>query len=380
MQWIRCSKVLLVFTVLIALFFSPAKGPAQGQDKSPPSVRVEVVGILSASQPKYYVGAVTAKETVAIVPRVSGFLKKIAFQEGSTVQKGDLLFEIEDTVYEMNVQVAKSVIDQIEAEIDLAEKDLERMTTLRSGHVVAEQELDAAKRNHALQKAKLDEAKAKLALAENDLSYTKIWSPLTGRIGAKQFSEGNYITTTSGVLATIVQYDPISVRILLSEMDFMQFFQANGEAADAEIVILRADGRPYTGNFKIDFFDNLVDHSEGTIAAYLLCDNPEAQLLPGGFAKVSLAEKFKEPIPAVNVASVMTDGKRHYVYVLGADNTVRRRDITVGPLVFDRYGIADGLVAGEQVVVGGANKVSPGVKVNPVMPKDKETILQTTGQ
>ena len=344
---------------------------AQGPPKNIPSVRIEVVETLTTSQPKHYVGIVTTKETVAIVPRISGFLEKIAFQEGSTVKKGDLLFEIEDTIYAMNVKVAESVVRQIEIEVGLAQRELERKSTLHARQVISDQELDEASRTHNLHQAKLEEAKAKLALVQNDLSYTKIYAPLTGRIGAKQFSEGNYITPSSGTLASIVQYDPITVKIMLSEIDFMRYFQGNNEGgANASIEIFRADGLPYQGEFKVDFFDNLVDRNTGTLATYLICQNDTGQLLPGGFARVRLAEKFKEPLPAVSVTAVMTDGTRHYVFVLVESDKVERRDVQLGPQVSNQYVITSGLTPGEKVVAGGANKIMPDMKVNPVMPKE----------
>jgi len=351
---------------LIAFLLFASYIQAQGPNKGIPSVRVEMLETLTTSQPKLYVGNVTTKETVAIVPRISGFLEKVAFREGSTVKKGDLLFEIEDTIYAVNVKVAESVVRQIEIEVGLAQRELDRKNTLHSSLTVSAQELDEAKRTRDLQQAKLEEAKARLALAQNDLSYTKIYAPLTGRIGAKKFSEGNYITPTSGTLATIVQYDPITIKITLSEMDFMRFFHGNCEGgANACIEIFRADGLPYQGEFKVDFFDNQVDHDSGTLAVYLICQNDTAELLPGGFARVRLAEKFEEPFPAVNVAAVMTDGVHHYVFVLVEGNKIERREVELGPQVFSQYAITSGLTPGEKVIVGGANKVMPGQEVNP---------------
>ncbi len=367
---------LKIASILLSALFLGQSALAQGFSKTLPSVRVEPVATLDASQPKHYVGIVTAKETVALVPRISGFLDSVAFREGSTVQKGDLLFEIEDTIYTVNVKAAESVVRQIEAEIELARKEFDRISTLHTGRVVAEQELDEARRTQAFQKAKLDEAKANLTLAENDLSYTKIYAPLTGRIGAKQFSEGNYINPTSGVLATIVQYDPISVKITLSETDFMRYFQSNEDGMPlADVHIFRTDGRPYTGEFKIDFYDNLVDRQTGTIAVYLICENRDAQLLPGGFAKVQLAEKFKEPLPAIGVGSVMLDGRKQYVFVLGPDDKIERRDVVLGQQVFDKYVVSSGLAPGEQIVVGGTNKIIAGTEVRPVSSKEKDTAL-----
>lgn len=353
-------------SIAVLLIFS-ANSQAQGPPKVLPAVRVEQVGTLESSQPKNYVGTVRGKETVNVVPRVSGYLEKVAFQEGATVQKGDLLFEIEEKVYTINVKVAKSVVRQIEAEIELAKKDLERTAKLHRDKVVSDQEMDQAQRTIALQEAKLDEAKASLEQMENDLSYTKIYSPISGRIGEKVFSEGNYITPNSGVMATVVQYDPIRVKFSLSEADYLSFLQKKGAMERTQIEILCADNTPYEGEYKMDFLDNIVDKDTGTITLFLECDNEERQLLPGGYVQVALSERFERPMPAVNVTALMNDGSKHYVFVLNSQDKVERRDIVTGKQVYDRQVVLSGLEAGEKVVVGGLNKIRSGDTVKPVM-------------
>lgn len=366
--------VLIIFSLLALIstvdWQANAQPPKQEKEDELPTVRVEEVGTLTTSQPEPILGVVRAKEAVTLVPRVSGYLTKVAFQEGTTVQKGDLLFEIEDTVYKMNVKVAESVVRQIEAEIELAKKDLERILTLHGDGVVSEQELDQAQRTINLQEAKLDEAKATLGLAENDLSYTKIYAPLTGRIGGKELSEGNYLTNTTGALATIVQYDPITILFTLSESKYIRYFiDAQAEGKQPNMEIFRTDGKPYQGEFKIDFADNTVDQDTRTIAIHLICSNAGDQLLPGGWCRVRLAERFLEPVPATEVAAVMTDGARHYVYIIASDNRIERRDVVLGEQVYNKYIIKAGLQPGEQVVVGGLNKVIPGDHVRTVSSK-----------
>jgi len=361
-------KKITLFCI-VGLTFSCSHTPLLAQpgkkETGLPIVRVEPVGVLSSSQPKSFVGFVTAKETVTLVPRVSGFLEKVAFQEGSIVKRGDLLFEIEETAYKFRVQIAQSVVKQIEAEIELAKKDIERALTLHSRNVVAEQELNQAQRTVNLQEAKLDEAKAALALAENDLSYTKIYAPLTGRIGAKSWSQGNYISPASGTLATIVQYDPITVKFSISEPEFMVYF-GDDDSKHLNVEILKADNQPYTGEFKVDFVDNVVDTQTGTITIYLICENKQNQLLPGGYARVRLSEKYGEQCPAVGMESILIDGTEAYVYVLGENKIAERRKVTLGQLVFNKYIVKSGLNIGEQIIVGGINKIGPGMEVNPV--------------
>ncbi len=365
----------MILTVVMMFFLigpSVVSLLAQRPDMGPPAVRVATVGTLETSQPKFYPGHVKAKETVYIVPRVSGYLEKVAFAEGATVKKGDLLFEIEDTVYDISVRLAEAGVRQIEAEYSLAEQDLERTKTLHDRKVATDQEMDQAKRTIALQKARLDEGKATLDKAKNDLSYTKIYSPLNGRVGAKEFSEGNYITPSSGVLATVVQFDPIRVEFKATERDFLEFLQAaymptaEGQKKEAKIEILRVDGSPYKGEFKIEFAENLVDYRTNTVTVYLVCENKNNEFYPGGYTKISLSEKFPEPLPSVTVTALMTDGVKDYVYVVGSDNIAVRRDVEKGPQVFDQQIVTAGLKPGEKVVVGGLNKVIPGKEVRTV--------------
>lgn len=379
------TVILVALVCLLSLDWQAgAQAPQAAEDTGEKveeilTVRVEAVETVTDSQPESILAVVDAKETVTLVPRVSGYLTRVAFREGSTVEKGDLLFEIEDTVYLMNVKVAESVVRQIEAEIELAEKDLERITTLHRDGVATDQELDQTQRTINLQKAKLDEAKATLGLAENDLSYTKIHAPLTGRIGAKQYSEGNYLTLTSGTLATIMQYDPITVVFTLSETKYIRYFlEAESQEKEPRLQILRTDDKPYTGEFKIDFADNLVDRDTGTIAIHLICPNAGNQLLPGGWCRVQLSEHFHKPVPAVPVAAVMTDGDRHYVYLVAAGNRIERRNVVLGEQVFVRYIVREGLRPGDQVVVGGLNKVVPGDVVRPVAQTDTTADLVET--
>ena len=369
-------------SIKVSLFFVFVTGllclsvHAQRPDFGPPAVRVETVSTLESSQPKSYPGFVTAKETVHLIPRVSGYLENIAFQEGGMVKEGDLLFEIEDTVYEINVRVADAVVKQIEAEIALAKRDLERTQTLHNRNVATEQEMDQAVRTIALQEARLEEAKAALDQAKNDLSYTKIYAPLTGRIGAKKFSKGNYLTPNSGLLATIVQFDPVRIRLQATESDFITYLKSDylkeqadgtkGNSKKAQIDILGPTGVRYEGKFGIEFADNLVDDATGTITVFLICENKELQFYPGGYTTVLLSERFDEPMAAVSVTALMTDGIKDYVYLVDSENKALRRDVVKGPQVFDRQVITSGLKPGDKVVVGGLNKVVPNGEVRPM--------------
>ena len=338
---------------------------AAAPESQAPSVRVEEVSTLDRGEPKTYVGTIGASDTVDIVARVSGTLEQRPFKEGSMVKKGDLLYEIEDTIYDANVHSAKSVLSQMEAEYIFAKEEFDRYKKLIETQATAKTTYDSSLRTLKYYEAKIEEAKAALILAENDLSYTKIYAPLAGKIGANIYSEGNYITPEKGTLTTIVCYDPIKIKFPMSEADFFRHFNQDGENK-SELEIFRADGQKFNQQAKLDFVDNRVDSDTGTLMLQFEAPNPDFDLIPGGYVTVKLTEKFDKPLPSVNVAALMTDGKDHFVYVVDKDNKVEKRKIVTGKQVYDRQTVLSGLTAGEKVIVGGLHKAVPGGTVNPV--------------
>jgi RND family efflux transporter MFP subunit len=337
---------------------------AQGE-RPPASVAVEAVSTMDRTEPKSYVGTIKGDSTVDIVARVDGTLWKAAFKEGSIVEKDALLFEIEDTIYKANTAAAEAVLKQVEAELDFARKEHQRYQQLFKADVAAKTTYEGSQRSLQFYEAKVEEARAALALRKNDLSYTKIYAPIGGRIGSNIYSTGNYISPEKGKLARIVKFDPISINFAVSEADFLRHFKDRG-IGNSILTIARADGAVFNRKVWVDFFDNEIDSSTGTLRIQLQAENPDMELVPGGYVKVNLAEKFEKPVAAVRVTGIMTDGKGHYVYVVDKDNVVTRRDVVIGRQVHDKQLIDSGLEAGERVIVSGLHKVAPGAKVNPV--------------
>lgn len=330
------------------------------------AVSVDSVRTIETSEPTTYVGTVAGAEEVDVVARVSGTLWKVAFTEGATVGKGDVLFEIEDTVYKANVRVAEALIKQAEANLQLAAKDHERNTSLLREKAISTQTFDTTLAAQLLEEARVEEARANLVLKRHDLEYTRIVSPITGRIGETRYSEGNYITPGLGVLATVVQYQPIEVKFSLSESDYFRHFQNHDRLNGVRLSVVRANGLDYDGASRVKFVDNKVDSRTDTITVTLECDNPGDQLLPGGFVQVRLAERYRRPLAAAPVSAFMTDGRGHYVYVVGENDVVQRRDVETGDVVGGLQAVTGGLQTGDRVIVGGMNKTAPGERVRPI--------------
>ncbi len=331
---------------------------ALAQSMSAPTVMARTATTVTESEERTYIGTVKAAETVNITAKINGTLWKAAFKEGSIVKKGDLLFEIEDTIYKANLEIAQAGLKQVQAEYDHAISEFNRNKTLYDKKVISASEFSNYVKVKDTLAAKIIEVKANIKLCENNLSYTKITSPITGRIGENIISVGNEIGPASGKLATIVQFDPIKIRFSMAEADFYQNFE-DGKLIDHTMTVLNADGKPLAGDIKIDFFDNQVDQETNTVMIQMLCPNPKNELLPGGIVKIVFKKKYDKPQLALPISALMTDGHQHYIYIVKEDK-VEKRIVKTGDQVGDVQIILDGLKDDELVITGGGHKTQPG--------------------
>ena len=352
----RMIRLMMVAVCVFAL-------AAQAQMERPAAVVMARRGTtVMEAETRSYIGSVRPAETVNVTAKVNGTLWKTAFREGAIVLKGDLLFEIEDTIYKAKLQAAEAGLKQVEAEYDYAVKEYNRNKTLIDKKVISDAEFAIYEKNRASLEAKIAEMKATIKLCENDLSYTKIYAPITGRIGELVVSVGNEVGPTTGKLATIVQYDPIKIRFSMSEADFYRNYK-DGKLVNHTMVVRDASGKELAGGIKIDFFDNQVDAATDTVMIQLLCPNADNAIVPGGFVKIDFTQKFDTPQLAIPTTAVMNEGKDLYVYVVGADNVIEKRMIVAGDQVGDLQVVLEGLTIDELVVTGGAHKTYPGGKV-----------------
>ena len=367
----RMIRLMMVAVCVFAL-------AAQAQMERPAAVVMARRGTtVMEAETRSYIGSVRPAETVNVTAKVNGTLWKTAFREGAIVLKGDLLFEIEDTIYKAKLQAAEAGLKQVEAEYDYAVKEYNRNKTLIDKKVISDAEFAIYEKNRASLEAKIAEMKATIKLCENDLSYTKIYAPITGRIGELVVSVGNEVGPTTGKLATIVQYDPIKIRFSMSEADFYRNYK-DGKLVNHTMVVRDASGKELAGGIKIDFFDNQVDAATDTVMIQLLCPNADNAIVPGGFVKIDFTQKFDTPQLAIPTTAVMNEGKDLYVYVVGADNVIEKRMIVAGDQVGDLQVVLEGLTIDELVVTGGAHKTYPGGKVVLAQTKSAEAPVEET--
>ena len=360
------SEGLLLFFAAAVIAAPPAAGP--GAKVPPTQVLAEKVKEEKNTEVRRYVGHVKAFKSVRLPARVSGVLEKIHFVEGDIVKEGQLLFEIEDATYRAKAEQAAAQVKQAEAQLEYARADHQRQKDLRATKAVSQAVYEEALRTLRTAEASFANAQAVKLDADTTLAYTKVYAPFTGLIGKATYSTGNYVTPSGGNLAEIVQLTPIYVCFALSERDYLDMFGNYKNMQKQGLARYRlADGRPYAHEGFIRLMDNQVDDTTGTITAWSVVENPELQLIPGGFATVMLSNKNAPMMISVKLSAVMADAKGNYVYVV-KDGKIDKRYVKLANSIGSRQFIADGVKPGEVVVTDGTNRVQPGSPAVPVFP------------
>ena len=365
--------ILLLLTVGGASIFAadakaPQKKTAAARPMMPPAtVLVTEAGKVRDASVKKYVGALKAVYDVGLPARVSGVIMEQKVNHGDFVEKGQLLFVLEDTTYRAGVDAARAQLAQSQAELNYSKSNFERNDRLHKQKAVSESAYEEATRLLASNTAKVAAAKAALLDAENNLSYTKIHSPIKGRIGKCTYSPSNYVTPASGVLATVVSIDPVNADFSISERDYLSLFGSiDAVKRDALVKLQLADGTVYPTEGRIVFVDNKIDPDTDTVMIRAEFKNPDYKLIPGGLVTVMLSHRSAADLAAIPLSALMIDGKGAYVYTLDRGNRVRRRDVTIGSEVSGVQSVLSGLKPGELIVADGTHKARPGDVVNPV--------------
>ena len=321
-----------------------------------------------------FLGQFSAVDRVEIRAQVGGTLTQINFKDGDIVHKGDLLFVIDPTPYEIRLQQAAAQLAAARARLELANRESTRADSLSRTGVGSVQNADqrSAERRAAL--AAVDEAEALIRDAQFDLDHTRITAPFTGRIGSHLVSVGNLVagsragTSPTTLLATLVSFETIYLNFDMSEGEYMIFARErkkqNGPLA-SKVKVSLSDEQEFTRLGTLDFIDNSLDRSSGTIHARATVLNDDLLLTPGGFARVRL--EVAPPAPALLVpdASVLPDQSQHVVLTVDANNVVTPKQVELGDLRDGLRVIRSGLAPTDKIIIDGIPAVAPGAKVSP---------------
>jgi len=310
---------------------------------------------------------------VEVRARVSGYLDKIQFEDGQIVKQGDPLFVIDRRPFETTVSQARATLAQARANLAFADADLARGAQLVREKTITEQTFDQRTQAKRVAEASVQAQEANLRQAELDLQFTELRAPVAGRIGDRRVSVGNLVTGGTGgnttLLATIVSIDPIRFEFTFDEASYLRYERVSGSAESRSKglpVSLRLIDEPdFKHEARVDFIDNVIDRSSGTIRGRAVVPNPKDLFTPGMFARVRVPSSLPYEALLVPDVAIGSEQVRKFVLVLGADNVVQPKYVTLGQLVGSLRVIKDGLSADDTVVVNGLARIRPGVKVNP---------------
>ena len=371
------SKVALTLFVCSVLWACKDKNalPSGGQ-MPPPEVLVEVISPQRIVVKSELPGRAQAFRTAEIRARVEGIIQKRLFKEGSEVDQGQVLFEIDPATLQADLDAAKASLARAEADVTQSQLKQERFARLLKKKAISQQQYDEA--FALLKQAEADVAatKAAVARAQIDLNYATVQAPITGRIGRAMVTEGALVGKGEAThLSTIEQLDPIYVNFTQSSADILKFRQSStGEKMihkNPSVQIILEDGSTYQHGGKLLFSEMTVDPSTGAVLLRAEIPNPDRLLLPGMFLRVIVEQAEYQQALTISQRSLVRTAEGEVVMSVLPDGKVVPLPVKVERSQDDRWIVSKGLVGGEQVIVEGLQKAKPGTIVKPVT-KEKE--------
>jgi membrane fusion protein, multidrug efflux system len=359
----RSSHFFLSVVLLLAVLLV---NPAGAQQAAPPAVLVQPAELRSMTKQAEFVGRAEALEKVDLRARVQGFLGPRLFKDGDEVKQNQVVFTIEREPFEAAVDQRKAQLAAAQAALANADQQLQRTAELaRKGNAPIAQ-LDQRTAEQGQAKAAVMEAEANLRDAQIQLSYTEIKTPISGRIGRAAVSPGNLVGPDTGVLATVVQEDPMQVLFSVTQRELLD--ARNSEPSSNGKVRARvrlADGSLYSEKGRIDFLDVQVNPRTDGQTVRAMFPNPDDTLTTGQTVRVVIEEKGGDKVVVIPESAVAIDQTGPYVFVVGQDNKVEQRRVRLGT---GREGLAvveEGVNPGEPVVVQGQQRIRAGITVSP---------------
>ncbi|MEH2469460.1 multidrug efflux system membrane fusion protein [Nitrobacteraceae bacterium AZCC 2161] len=361
--------------LLALLMFAGCGKKEEAAAPPPPPVTVAQPTKRTVTDWDEFTGRFDAIEQVQVRARVTGFVTKVAFTDGAMVKTGDLLYEIDPRQYEAAAEQAQGQLDDAKAKVVLAQRELDRATTLIKTQAISENIVDQRSQALAAAEAATLQAEGALKQAQLNVEYTKVVAPIDGRASRHLVTVGNLVQgSESGatLLTSIVSLNPIYVYFDMDESIYLRnnrlWFEgkrpSSRDTPNPVQVTLTGETKP-SHDGKVDFLDNRLDVSTGTLRGRALVDNHDLSILPGQFARVRVIGSAPYEGLLLPDVAIATDQSRKIVFVVKDDNTVEARPVVLGPLDDGLRVIREGLKPEDKVIVEGLQRARIGAKVTP---------------
>jgi multidrug efflux system membrane fusion protein len=382
----RFAALLLATLAAVAILGLTACAQVASSSPTPTLPEITVAPSLAREVTEWdeFTGRLEPVQSVAIRPRVSGLVSKVSFEEGSLVRQGQPLFQLDGRPFQAQVDRLRAELAQATVARDRAAAETQRGDRLSSENAMTQEERERRAGAAAEAVAHVEAVAAMLRAAELELSFTNVLSPIDGRVGRALVTRGNLVSGGQGdatLLTTVVSVDPIYAAFDADEQTFLRYGDRVRRTAGSRLQIgmALADEPAFPHQGELQFLDNQLDPSTGTIRGRAVFRNPDHRLTPGLFVRLRLPGTAKYQGVLVEDRAVGTDLDRRFVLVVGGDKKVESRTVTLGPLVDGLRVVRKGIAPGELVVINGLQRVRPGMQVNATVAGMKPETQGTTG-
>ena len=369
------ARMAALSAVLVLGLAGCERSSSQTAKSAPPPPEVTVARPVAKTVADYdeYVGRFVAVDAVEVRARVSGYLDAIHFRDGQMVKQGDLLFTIDRRPFQAAQEQVKAGLAQAKANLAYAETDLGRAESLVGRSIISQQTFDQRTQAKRVAEANVAAQEAALRQAALDLEFTELRAPVSGRIGDRRVSVGNLViggtSGTTTLLATIQSTDPIRFEFTMDESSYLRYVRIAkpgiANEANVPVRLKLIDEQSFGHKGKLDFVDNAIDRSSGTIRARAVFANANGTFTPGMFGRVQVDAGPPAEALLVPDVAIGTEQVRKFVLVVDDQGVAQPKYVTLGPVVDGLRVVASGLDAGDRVIVNGLMRVRPGIKVTP---------------
>lgn len=376
----RAPSVAATSLVATLLLMSGCNKEASSEvAAAPPAVDVVNVTVEPVKPWDSFNGRVGALETVSVMPRVAGYITKVAYKEGSEVKQGDLLFVVDPRPYRAALASAQARLEQAQASVAFARQQNQRAQQLVKANAISMEEAEQKQTAYDQGVAQVHAAESAVTTAALDLEFTEVRSPVNGRTSRAQLTVGNLAVADQSVLTSVVSQDPVHVYFDPDEQSFLSYQKRlkASQSTSVRIGLSSDESYPYEG--ELTFIDNQVDSATGTIRARATVKNPDRLLTPGLYAKVELAVGEPQDQALIPERSILSDQDKKYVYVLSADDKAEKTYIELGKRVGQQRVVTTGLDRKDRVLVSGLQQIyASGTAVSPTLLAPESTEIKVS--